>query len=110
MVRLHIDHHIGARTCHDTLLKVGGLHVNDTAVRVSQVIHQSRIRLTGGDRQYLTLRLDFFDLSIFGSTVMVCAQMLQAFFDRLAVHQTSAGEIHIVLQSDGPGQITVIFP
>ena len=110
MIRLHVGHHIGTRARNDPFFKIGCLHIDDTAVGIAQVVHQRRIGLAGNDGQGLTVCLDLLDLGIFRSAVMICEQMLQTFLDRIAVHRTSAGKRHIVLQCDGPGQITVIFP
>ena len=106
----HLFHDIGTGTGDDARVKVTGVHIDNTAVRVAQVIHQSGQRLPGGDRQSLTVCFDGIDHGIRGSTVMHFEKVFKTLLHGLAVHVTAAGKLHTIAQGDRPGQAAIVFP
>ncbi len=110
VVRDHLHNDIGAGTGNDTCVKITGIHINDAAIGVAQIVHKRRIRLTGGDGQNLSIRLHIRDLGIAGCTVVVLQHMLEALLYSLCIHFPTTGEGDVILKRDRPGQITVVFP
>ncbi len=106
----HVLDGIGAGAHGDARVKVAGIHVDDAAVGVAQVVHQRRQRLLGGDGQHLAVSLDGVDHGVGGRAIVDLQQMLQALLHRRAVHIAAAGELHAVPQGDGPGQVAVVLP
>ena len=110
VVRDHVLHDIGTGAGHDAFVKVGGVHIDDAAVGVAEVVHQSGDRLGGLDGQDLTVGLDALDLGIGGSAVVRFEQMVEALLDSGGVHVAAGGELHAVTQRDRPGAVAIVVP
>ena len=61
------------------------------------------------DRYRHSIRFDLIDLHIVRCTVMVCDQIIQAFFYRFSIHGSSTGKFHSVTKCDFYGIIVCKF-
>ena len=104
VIRNHVHNDIRAGTGNDTCVEITGIHINDAAVRIAQIVHKCRIRLTCGDGQNLSVRLHIRDLSIAGRTVMVFQHMLEALLYSLCIHRIAALKQDAVAQLKRPHQ------
>ena len=109
-VRDHVHHHIGAGADDDACFKVAGIHIDDAAVGVPQIVHQGGIGLAGGDGENLPLCLNVYNLGVAGGTVVDCNQAVQALLDSCSVQLPSVGEGDVVLEGNGPGAVSVATP
>ena len=108
-IRFQLLYDVRSSSDHFSILCNARFHINDTAIRIRQVIHQCRNRFTGCDRQCLTVRFNIADFQVTCRTFMDCHQIVQTFFNCLRIHFSSAGKCHIIAQSDRPCIFICIF-
>ena len=92
----HVFYDVGPRADSDAFLKVRSVHIDDAAIGVAQIVHQSRIGFGCFYGQFLTVGLDALDLGVFRGTVMRLKQMLKTLLDRLCIHIAAGGKFHII--------------
>ena len=110
VVRDQLLYRIGTGTGYNAGFKIRGIHIDDAAVGITQIVHQGRIGLAGGNGQGLPLCLHVHDLGIAGSPVVIFQQVLQALLHGFAVHLPAGRELHALPEGNRPGAVAVIGP
>ena len=86
------------------------VHVDDAAVRVTQIIEKCRARLPGLQRQNIALRPDLLQHQVAGRPVVILYKVFQALLYRLGVHRPAGRKCHAVAQSDLPRVLIHVLP
>ena len=99
------------RTCTDYNAIVGNsrLHINNTSIRVTQIIDQCRFRLFGLNGNHISICLNTVNAKVTCCSFMIFNQRLQAFLYRLSITDTPIGKYNTIVQSNFPGQLIYIF-
>ena len=96
---------IRPRRRHHAVAGDAGLHVDDAAVWVGQIIGQGRHGNRRPNRQHLSVRFHRGNMQIAGRPLMDGNQMLQTFLDGLGVYGPAAGKGHIPAQDNPPRHV-----
>ena len=90
---------------HDSILGHTLIHIDNTAIRLREIVHKAWTCFRCVDRQHQTIRFHRINLQISCRTLMHCNQIFQAFFHSFSITGLSIGKAHSIFQCNLPGKI-----